>query len=82
MILDLLELSLVECSAGAFFEELAKLFGSVFVVVESPRRVLGWQVQATVDSVDHFVKNCSVERNFVFVVMRLRLHGLARRLVS
>lgn len=44
MVLDLLELSLVECSAGAFFEELAKLFGSAFVVVESPRRVLGWQV--------------------------------------
>ena len=64
MVPDLLELSLGECSAGAVFQKLAELFGGTFVVVESPRWRLGWQVQATLDSVEQMVMNCSIERLF------------------
>jgi len=61
MVLDLLKLSLGECSAGAFFQKLAELFGGTLVVVESPCGGLGLHVQVTVDSVGHFVESCSVE---------------------
>ena len=61
MVPDLLELSLGECSAGAFFQKLAELFGGTLVVVESPCGGLGLHVQVTVDSVGHFVESCSVE---------------------
>lgn len=42
MVSDLLELSLGEFGAGAFFEELLELYSSALVVVEIPRRRLGW----------------------------------------
>jgi len=61
MVPDILELSLGECSAGAFFQKLAELLGGTLVVVESPCGGLGFHVQVTMDSVDHFVKSCSVE---------------------
>ena len=60
MIADLLELSLVEGSAGTLFEEPAELCSGAFFVVERPRRSSRGQVQATVHVVEHFVRNRSV----------------------
>jgi hypothetical protein len=62
MVSNLLKLCLVKCSAGAYLKELAELSGGTLLVVERPSESSRWQVQATVDVVEHFVRDRSVDR--------------------